>query len=197
MELAAYQIVLLTLAAVAVLKLLILFIAGGGSLARLGPAMSIFFKVLGSAETAKKVDVIINPPPPEPAKPVKLSGEPLRLLTLLQREGRLLDFLLDDLSQAADDQIGAAVREIHKKSQAVIKEHLTLEPIMGGEEGSTVEVRTGFDPSAIQVMGNVTGKPPFKGTLIHSGRRVKAYKLPAPPEGVDELVVAPAQVEIP
>jgi hypothetical protein len=46
-------------------------------------------------------------------------------------------------------------------------------------------------------MGNVTGKPPFKGTLIHSGRRVKAYKLPAPPEGVDELVVAPAQVEIP
>jgi hypothetical protein len=42
----------------------------------------------------------------------------------------------------------------------------------------------------------VTGDPPFRGTLKHHGWRVKGYKLPKPPEGQDDLVVAPAEVEI-
>jgi len=193
-----YQIVLLTLAGVVVLKLLVLFIAGKGSFSRLGLATKAFFAVMGNPDTANKVYPILNPPPPEPPKPPKLSGEPLRLLNLLQRdEGRLIDFVLEDITAATDEQVGAGVRQLHKVWQKVIKEHLTLEPVKPGEEGDTVEVPPGFDPSAIRLTGNVTGEPPFRGVLKHHGWRVKAYKLPAPPEGVDELVVAPAEVELP
>ncbi len=193
----SYQIVLLKLAAVVVFKLLVLFIAGRGSLARVGMASLAFFKIMGDAALAEKLRPILYPPPPEPPKPPKLSGEPLRLLALLQGEGRLLDFVLEDVAAATDDQVGAGVRELHRKWQQVIKEHLTLEPVIPGEEEQTVEVPAGFDPSAIRLTGNVTGNPPFRGVLKHHGWRVKAYKLPAPPAGQDDLVVAVAEVELP
>jgi hypothetical protein len=189
--------VVLTLAAVVVVKVAVLFVLGGGSLARLGLAWQAFRKVMGDQAVADKVRLIVQPPPPEPPKPPKLSGEPLRLLTLLQREGRLLDFLLEDLSGADDEQVGAGVRDIHRKSQAVLKEHLTLEPVLPGREDEPVDVPAGFDPSAITLTGNVTGAPPFKGVLKHHGWRVKAYNLAAPPPGVDDLVVASAEVELP
>jgi hypothetical protein len=190
-----YQIVLVTLGVLVVVKLLFLFILGGGSLARLGLAWTAFRRVLGDAALASKVAPLLGPP--EPPKPTRLSGVPLRLLSLLQRESRLLDFLLEDISGAPDDQVGAGVRALHTKAQAVIKERLALAPVLSGEEESTVEVPAGFDPSAISVTGNLTGQPPFKGILKHRGWRVTDYKLPPLPEGQDDLVVFPAEVEIP
>ncbi|MGH7174455.1 MAG: DUF2760 domain-containing protein [Gemmataceae bacterium] len=192
-----YQIVLLTLAALVVVKLLVLLVIGKGSLAHLGLAYKAFFRVLGDAATAERIRPLLEPPAEEAAKPARLSPEPLRLLTLLQREGRLLDFLLEDIQGAADEQVGAGVRELHRKAQAVIKEHLILEPVLAKSEGETVEVPPNFDPSAIRLTGNVTGQPPFRGVLQHHGWRVKNYTLPAPPEGQDQFVLAPAEVELP
>jgi len=190
-----WQIVVLTLVGVVVLEVLILLALGRGSLARIGLATRLFIRTLGDAAFAGKAEPLLAPPPP-PA-PVKRSGEALRLLTLLQREGRVLDFFLEDIAAATDDQVGAGVRELHRKAQGVLKDHLTLEPILAGEENETVEVKAGFDPSAIRLTGNVTGQPPFKGRLVHRGWRVKDFKLATPPEGVDEFVVAPAEVELP
>ena len=136
-------------------------------------------------------------PAPPPPPPPKRSAEPLRLLALLQREGRVLDFFLEDISGASDEQVGAGVRELHRKAQAALKEHLTLEPVLPQEEGAAVEVPPGFDPSAVRLTGNVTGQPPFRGTLQHHGWRVKDYHLPAPPAGQDPFVVAPAEVDLP
>jgi hypothetical protein len=121
----------------------------------------------------------------------------LRFLALLQREGRLLDFFLEDISQATDDQVGAGVRELHRKAQAALKEHLVLEPVLPQAEGEQVEVKPGFDPSAVRLTGNVTGQPPFRGTLQHHGWRARDYSLPTPPEGQDPFVLAPAEVELP
>jgi len=191
------QVVILTLVAVLVLRVLVLLALARGDLGRAWLSIRAFFKVITDPEVAKKVEPILTPPPPEPPKPPRLSGEPLRLLNVLQRDGRLLDFLLEDISAATDEQVGAGVRELHKKAQAAIKEHLTLEPILPGQEEAPVEVPAGFDPSAVRVTGNVTGNPPFRGVLKHHGWRVRSYKLPAPPPGVDELVVAPAEVELP
>jgi hypothetical protein len=191
-----YQIVLLTLAAVIVVKLLVLLILGKGSLSRLGLATAAFTRALGDAGTAERLRPVLYPPPPEPPKPVKLSPEPVRLLALLQREGRLVDFLLEDLSGATDVQIVASVQQLHPKAQAVLKEHLILEPVMPQQEMTTVEVPAGFDPSAIRVTGNVTGQPPFRGTLMHHGWRVKSYTLPPLLEGQDALVLHPAEVEV-
>src|SRR5262245_41650362 len=125
--------VIVTLVAVVVLKVAVLFVAGKGSLARLGPATQAFFAVMGEADKAAKISAVLNPPPPEPAKPARLASEPIRLLALLQREGRLLDFLLEDIAGAKDEQIGAGVRDLHKKAKKVIEEHLTLEPILPGQ----------------------------------------------------------------
>src|SRR5947209_4365098 len=69
--------------------------------------------------------------PPEPEAsvgPPKPSGEPLRLLALLQREGRLLDFLMEDVQSLPDDRIGAAVRSIHRTCRKALQDHLVLEP---------------------------------------------------------------------
>jgi hypothetical protein len=192
-----YQIVLLTLAVAVVVKLLALLVVGKGSFAHLGLACKAFFRVLGDAASAERFRPLLEPPAPEAVKPARLSPEPLRLLNLLQREGRLLDFLLEDIGAAADEQVGAGVRELHRKAQAVIKEHLILEPVLPKNEGETVDVPPHFDPSAIRLTGNVTGQPPFRGVLQHHGWRVKNYTLPALPEGQDPFVLAPAEVELP
>ena len=139
---------------------------------------------------AKGLDALFNPPPPKP------SGEPIRLLALLQREARLLDFLMENIAPYADDQIGASVKDIHAKAQAVLRKHLTLEPVMSQGEGSQVTVQAGFDPSSVRLVGNVSGQPPFTGTLQHAGWRVKAVNLPKPSEGQDEFVLMPAEVEL-
>ena len=52
-------------------------------------------------------------------KEKKPTAEPLRLLALLQREGRLVDFLLEDIQGATDEQIGAGVRGLPPWWQSV------------------------------------------------------------------------------
>jgi hypothetical protein len=136
------------------------------------------------------------PPPPPPPEPVRPSAEPLRLLALLQREGRLLDFLMEDIQDYPDAQIGAAVRDIHRQCRDVLREHLVLEKVLPQAEETQVSVPAGFDPSAIRLTGNVTGQPPFLGTLKHAGWRAKEWKLPAPPQGQDACVLMPAEVEL-
>ncbi|MBI1913140.1 MAG: DUF2760 domain-containing protein [Planctomycetes bacterium] len=188
--------VLLTLVGVAVL--FVLFVLANGGFARFGLAWQAFTKALRDPDFAVQLSPLLNPPPPEPPKPVKPSGAPLRLLTVLQRESRLLDFLMEENLQGADDgQIAAAVRDIQPKAQATLRKYLTLEPVLTEAEGSTVTVASGFDPSAIQLVGNVTGQPPFRGVVRHAGWRVKELSLAAPPEGQDEFVLAPAEVELP
>ncbi len=137
------------------------------------------------------------PEPEQPAGPPKPSGAPLRLLALLQREGRLLDFLMEDVQAYSDAQIGAAVRDIHRTCRKALQDHLVLEPVLPDAEGSEVTVPPGFDPAAIRLTGNVTGQPPFRGPLRHHGWRVRELKLAPPPAGQDEFIVQPAEVELP
>ena len=120
----------------------------------------------------------------------------MQLLGLLQREGRLVDFLREDIQLYEDEQIGAAVRAIHESCRQVLSEHLILEPVLNGTEGDEVTVPKDFDPSAIRLTGNVSGEPPFRGTLRHPGWQAKQVKLPAQPSGQDPKIVAPAEVEI-
>jgi hypothetical protein len=115
----------------------------------------------------------------------------------LQRDSRLLDFFMDDINAAPDDQIVAFVKKMHPVCQTSLKDHLVLEPIMAQTEGDTVDVAAGFDPSAIRLLGNVTGQPPFRGTLQHPGWRVTEIKLAPPPAGQDEFIVQPAEVYLP
>jgi hypothetical protein len=177
----------------AVLVALLLIVTGKG---RTGLGLKCMGRVFSDPRFADKVKPLMTPAVEAP-KPARPSGVPLRMLALLQREGRLLDFLMEDISGAPDAQVGYGVREMHQKCQAAIKKALDLEPVLPNNENETVEIPAGFDPSAVRLTGNVAGQPPFRGTLIHPGWRVKQMRLAAPPEGADDLVLAAAEVEIP
>ena len=107
-----------------------------------------------------------------PVSEEALSPEPVfQMLGALQREGRLIDFLQEDLSQYEDGQIGAAVRSIHSGCKEVLKEHMEIKPIFEEKEGSAVTIPSGFDARAIRLTGNVTGNPPFPGYSAIGGGR--------------------------
>jgi Domain of unknown function (DUF2760) len=141
-------------------------------------------------------------PPPQEAKPVVETatadgnGAAVQLLAILQREGRLLDFLQEDVDGYADAQIGAAVRDIHRGCKKALAEHMPLEPVLREKENAQVRVDPGFDPSRIRLVGNVVGEPPFTGALRHHGWRIGKVTLPVPARGTDPSVVAPAEVEL-
>lgn len=139
-------------------------------------------------------------PRPEPKAVVPLhapAAAAVQVLSLLQRRGRLIDFLQEDLRQYDDAQIGAAVRNVHEGCRQALAEHVALEPIFDAAEGSQVTVAPGFDAHAIRLTGNVVGDPPFKGALQHRGWRIRRIDLPALMPGQEnEMVLAPAEVEV-
>lgn len=120
----------------------------------------------------------------------------LALLALMQREGRLVDFLQESLDDYDDSDIGASVRDIHRGLKKVLSEHLDIEPVMPGEEDDAVTVPKGFDPGEVRLVGEVNGEPPFKGVLRHHGWRVTKAALPTLSEGVDRHILAPAEIEV-
>ncbi len=170
-------------------------VGGAAILARLKLTPDDARRLETDAALGEQVQKVLHPPPP-PSGPVRPSGDPVRLLALLQRSGRFVDFVLEEFEGAADSQIAAAIRDLHPKWRDTVKKHLVLEPVLPQQEGNDVEVKAGFDPSAIQLTGNVAGNPPFKGVLRHPGWRVKEIHLPELPKGQDDLVLMPAEVEI-
>lgn len=120
----------------------------------------------------------------------------LAMLALLQREGRLVDFLQEEIDDYDDSDIGAAVRDIHRGCRKVLVDYLTLEAVMPGDEDDDVKVPAGFDPTEVRLIGETNGEPPFAGVLRHHGWRVTKTKLPSLSDGVDRNVLAPAEVEV-
>ena len=115
---------------------------------------------------------------------------------MLQREGRLVDFLTESIDGVDDAQLGAASRAVHRGCRKLIEQYLVLEAVMPGEEESKVSIPKGFDPAEVRLIGEAKGEPPYKGTLRHHGWRVTDAKLPSLADGVDRTVLAPAEVEL-
>jgi hypothetical protein len=146
----------------------------------------------------KPVEKPVEKPQPEKRPPVAQLHKDgaLAFLALLQREGRLVDFLREPLDGFGDADIGAAARDVHRGCRKVLEQHLSIEPVMPGAEEEKVSVPKGFDPAEVRLIGEAKGEPPFKGTLRHHGWRVVEAKLPTLADGVDRAVIAPAEVEL-
>ena len=126
-----------------------------------------------------------------------LQNASLQTLVVLQRKGRLIDFLQENLSEYDDAQLGAAVRSIHSGCKETLSKYIDLKPIFKDEEGKEVTVDEGFDSRAIQLTGNVKGNPPFNGILRHRGWRAVKVQIPqltSQEEGNN--ILAPAEIEI-
>ncbi len=165
-------------------------------------ALGFVLAAILSAVVTKQIKAqpIQQPVPGEPEKPAiaasAVDEKAVQILSILQKKGRLIDFLQEDISGYQDSQIGAAVRNIHKGCREALAEYFTLKPVMKEAEGAQVAVEKGFDPSAVRLTGNVVGSPPFKGKLTHSGWRVIKTSLPPIPQNQDTSIIEPAEVEL-
>ena len=173
-----------------------------------------FFKILFDGVFAARVEAargdghshempaaqLSSPQLPKASPPPRLREAPtdaaLQLLALLQREGRFIDFVQEDVSGASDAEIGAAARVVHDGCARALKEHLELSAVRSEDEETRVTVDVGFASTGVRVTGNVRGEPPFTGTLRHRGWRAQNVRLPQIAEGHDISVLAPAEVEL-
>ncbi len=171
-------------------------------LTRLALAWRTLTDAAFAAEVSRLSQGALTTEVPEPAveKPTPfLAAAPdsaLQLLGLLQQEGRLVDFLEEDVGGFADAEIGGAARVVHEGCRKVLREHLHIEPVSDKQEGDRLTLEQGFDAAAFRLTGNVVGTAPFSGTLAHRGWRATEVKLPKIAAGHDASVIAPAEVEL-
>ncbi len=161
-------------------------------------AWGLWFRILLDGALAGRLDRAsrsLPEPEPEPAA-VREDTSALELLALLQREGRFVDFVEQDVDTFSDADVGAAARVVHEGCRRALRAHGTFAPVRAEEEGAKVTLEVGFDASRVALVGNVSGSPPFSGIVKHRGWEVRGFALPEPAEGRDPAVVAAAEVEL-
>jgi Domain of unknown function (DUF2760) len=174
---------------------------------RLWLAWLCFFRVLFDGRFAARVeaarsDRALPAPAPAPAPSpaaehaVDSASAALQLLSLLQREGRLVDFLQQDIASFPDADVGVAARVVHEGCRRALREHASIEPVRAETEGARVKLDAGFDADAVKLVGDVKGEPPWSGTLRHRGWRATRLELPRLVGEHDAHVLAPAEVEL-
>lgn len=137
-------------------------------------------------------------PMPVPAANNRAEAEIVSFLATLQEKGRLIDFLMDDVTLYDDAQVGAAARVLHEGCGAVLKEHFRIQPVREESEGSSVTIPVRYPADEYRLIGRLSGTAPFSGTLIHRGWRTESVKLPRIVRiNADRLpIIAPAEVEL-
>jgi len=129
-------------------------------------------------------------PAPAPKPQLGPAEGAVQMLSILQRDSRLVDFLMEDISAYSDEQVGAAVRDVQQQARKSMERYLQLVPVIDGVEGTYAKT----EAVEVKLIGNVpaSGKAPG-GTLRHKGWR--AAKVDLPPAGPGN-VVAPAEIEV-
>jgi hypothetical protein len=136
------------------------------------------------------------PAKPAPAPQVRASDGALQILGILQRDSRLIDFLMEDISSYPDEQVGAAVRSLHDQCRDSLNRYLRLAPVIDAVEGSFTKIEAS-DPAAVKLLGNVPASGKAQGGLLrHKGWRAEKIDLPTPPPSQSIAVIAPAEVEV-
>jgi len=142
------------------------------------------------------VEKPISPPPAAPSK-APTQNPAVTLLAALQREARLVDFLQEDLSGYADEQIGSAVRDIQRDSRKVLDRFFALQPVLAHEEGALVDIPANADPGKFRLTGKPIETGPRRGTLQHHGWDATRCDLPQFTGSASSAgIVAPAEVEL-
>jgi len=170
---------------------------------RIVMAFRAFFALLfgGSlpADLAAEIGLVAkaSAPPPKPPPPeIEPTDGALQLLGMLQREARILDFLMEDITPYSDEQVGAAARDVQQHSRELLMRHFAPAPVIDAVEGSPAAAPEG-NPALVKFVGNVpaTGKP-SGGVLRHRGWRATTASLPSLNSRQDLAVFAPAEIEV-
>ena len=87
-----------------------------------------------------------KPQPAAKPAPAVRAAQPsdgaLQILGILQRDSRLIDFLMEDIRAYSDDQVGAAVRDLHEQCRDSLNRYLQSGPVIDGVEGSSTKLDT-------------------------------------------------------
>jgi hypothetical protein len=166
----------------------------GGVWTRLKLACAAFFTILFKGRLPAALQT--SPPAAARAAAGDDSDRAVQIIALLQRDGRLIDFLMEDLGTYSDAQIGAAVRDVHAGCRRALERYFTLEAVLSAREGEPTTVPDPIDAAAIRLVGNVAGHPPFHGTLLHRGWRVSRVELPPLGPAASRRVIAQAEIEL-
>ena len=150
--------------------------------------------------------IVKGAPPPAAAAPSPAQGAgpkdgAVQILALLQRESRLVDFLLEDIAAYSDEQVGAAVRPVHEGCRGVLERHLKLAPVIDGVEGTLTKLSSAglksSDTAAVKVLGNLPPDGKVEaGILRHRGWKAERVELPAIKAGERASILAPAEIEV-
>jgi hypothetical protein len=151
----------------------------------------------GPQEAPSLADAPVAAQPPAPAAN-QAEAEVVAFIGLLQEKGRLVDFLMEDVAPYDDKQVGAAARVVHHGCREVLHEHFKVTPISEAEEGSRITVPAGYAADEYRLTGQISGEPPFTGTLLHKGWKTESVKLPRILKTSEKRLpsIAPAQVEL-
>ncbi|KAF3361749.1 Uncharacterized protein PHSC3_001699 [Chlamydiales bacterium STE3] len=152
-------------------------------------AIKSFFKIWKNPELASRLEE-----KKAEVKPMQQHYEHLKLLSMLQNNGRLIDFLKEDISNFSDADVGASVRKIHEDCAKLIEETVTIRPLIDQNEGEEIEISASYDPDKFKLVGRVI-EPPFKGIIVHRGWKAHKLSLPKSMESRSE-VLCPAEIEI-
>jgi hypothetical protein len=163
---------------------------------RISLAFRSFFSILFGGNLPSDIaqafgysKVVPIKPAPAPKPQAGPADGAVQILSILQRDARLVDFLMEDISSYSDEQVGAAVRDVQENSRTALQRYLKLAPVIDGVEGTYTKTAEN-----VKLIGNVpaNGKAPG-GTLRHKGWRADKVDLPVAPPG---NVLAPAEIEI-
>lgn len=131
------------------------------------------------------------PAPPKPQ--VGPADGAVQMLGILQRDARLVDFLMEDISAYSDEQVGAAVRDVQAQSRQALERYMQLQPVIDGVENTPVRTG-GLDAGAFKLVGNVPAAGTAdSGLLRHRGWKAGKVDLPAAKPGA---LLAPAEIEV-
>lgn len=176
-------------------------------MSRIGSAFSSFFSILFSGTlpegvarefgyVARGAAKAAPAPAAAPTRQLQPADGAAQMLAILQRDGRLVDFLMEDISSATDEQVGAAVRSLQGHCRESLSRYVKLTPVIDGVEGSYTKVESS-DPAVVKLLGNV---PPAGkvtgGVLRHKGWKAERIDLPALKASQSNSVIAPAEIEV-
>jgi len=133
-------------------------------------------------------------PAPVAASQPSASTGALQLLSLLQREGRFIDFIQQDVAGFGDADIGAAARLVHEGCRRALRAHASVVSVRSEAEGSSVVLESAS--ADVKLVGNVAGAAPYRGVLRHRGWRVEELTLPTLLGSHDPKLVAAAELEL-
>jgi hypothetical protein len=172
--------------------------SAGSSMALAAALLVITFLSRGERPRSKPAKGDAATPVTVPAASNQAEAEIVSFLATLQERGRLVDFLMEDITTYDDAQIGAAARVVHEGCKAALREQFEIRSVREEDEGSYVTIPAGYAADEYRLIGNIRGAGPFSGTLVHRGWKAERVKLPRVLRiNADRLpTIAPAEVEL-